>query len=182
MHRKKLNFKSIIFKVFISYLGIYFLALIFRYNVNLESLLIDLKYKYLILMNLVSIFLGLPITILFDFILIKIFGLFYILFFAPVLTSLGLIQVIIFRAGNIKISKNIFLIKKIKNNNLFNFFNRITLNSNYIFILRTFPVLPFLLGSYLIASSNNNKKTIFFYSLLGSYLYYFSLFLIIKNG
>ena len=171
MHRKKLNFKSIIFKVFILYLGIYFLALIFRYNVNLESLLIDLKYRYLILMNLVSIFLGLPITILFDFILIKIFGLLYILFFAPVLTFLGLTQVIIFRMGNIKIYKNMFLIKSFKKNNLFSFFKRITFNSTYILVLRTFPVLPFLLGSYFIASSNNNKKTIFSCSLLGSYLY-----------
>ena len=182
MYRKKLNFNSIIFKVFILYLGIYFLALIFRYNVNLESLLINLKYKYLILMNLVSILLGLPITILFDFILIKIFGLLYILFFAPVLTFLGLTQVIIFRMGNIKIYKNMFLIKSLKKNNLFSFFKRITFNSTYILVLRTFPVLPFLLGSYFIASSNNNKKTIFFCSLLGSYLYYFSLFLIIKNG
>ena len=74
---------------------VYFLALIFRYNNEIESLLNNVHYKYLIFLNIISISLGLPLTIIFDFILIKLFGFYYILFFSPVLTFLGLIQVLI---------------------------------------------------------------------------------------
>ena len=82
MNRKGLNFKSAIFKIFFTYLGVYFLALIFKYTYDLESLFNNIQYKYLIALNIVSIFLGLPLSIIFDFILIKIFGLNYVLFFS----------------------------------------------------------------------------------------------------
>ena len=81
MFKKDLNFKSIVFKVFFTYLIVYLLALILRYNYDLEFLLNNIQYKYLIVLNLISIFLGLPLSIIFDFILIKLFGLNYVLFF-----------------------------------------------------------------------------------------------------
>ena len=114
MHREELNFKSIIFKVLLIYLGIYFLALIFRYNYDIESLLNNIHYKYLIFLNVISISLGLPLSIIFDFILIKFFGLCYILFFSPVLTFLGLVQVFIFRKINFQFSRNIIFKKSLK--------------------------------------------------------------------
>ena len=96
MFKKDLNFKSIVFKVFFTYLIVYLLALILRYNYDLESLLNNIQYKYLIVLNLISIFLGLPLSIIFDFILIKLFGLNYVLLFSPALTILSVIQVLIF--------------------------------------------------------------------------------------
>ena len=95
MHRKDLNFKSIIFKVLFIYIGVYFVALVFRYNYDFDSLLNNFHYKYLIFINLISIFLGLPLSIIFDIILIKFFGLYYVFFFSPVLTFLGVVQVLI---------------------------------------------------------------------------------------
>ena len=74
MYKKNLNYKSVIFKVFFTYLVVYFLALIFKYNYEVESLLNNIKYKYLIILNIISIFAGLPLSIIFDFILIKFFG------------------------------------------------------------------------------------------------------------
>jgi len=59
----------------------------------------------LIALNIVSIFFGLPLSIIFDFILIKIFGLNYVLFFSPALTTLSVIQVLIFRKINFKFSR-----------------------------------------------------------------------------
>ena len=97
MNRKGFNFKSAIFKIFFTYLGVYFLALIFKYNYDLESLFNNIQYKYLIALNIVSIFLGLPLSIIFDFILLKIFGLNYVLLFSPALTILSVIQVLILR-------------------------------------------------------------------------------------
>jgi len=111
MYREELNFKSIIFKVLFIYLAVYFLALIFRYSYDIESLLNNVHYKYLIFLNIISISLGLPLTIIFDFILIKFFGLYYILFFSPVLTFLGFVQVLILRKINFKFSRSIFFLK-----------------------------------------------------------------------
>ena len=110
MFKKDFNFKSIVFKVFFTYLVVYFLALIFRYNYDLESLLNNIQYKYLIVLNLISIFLGLPLSIIFDFMLIKIFGLNYILFFSPALTILSVIQVLILRKINFKFSRSILFL------------------------------------------------------------------------
>jgi len=72
--------------------------------------------KYLIILNIVSIFLGLPFSIIFDFILIKLFGFYYILFFSPALTILSVIQVLILRKINFKFSRSFYFYKKLENN------------------------------------------------------------------
>ena len=181
MYREDLKLKSIILKVLFIYLGVYFLALIFRYNYDIESLLNNVHYKYLILLNIISISLGLPLSIIFDFILIKFFGLYYVLFFSPVLTFLGIVQVLIIRKINFKFSRNTLFFKNPKSNYLYKFFEQVTFKSFYILIIRTFPILPFFLGSYFIASSKSNKRIIFINSFLGSCFYYLFLFLIIGN-
>jgi len=180
MNRKDLNFKSVIFKIFFTYLGVYFLALIFKYTYDLESLFNNIQYKYLIALNIVSIFLGLPLSIIFDFILIKIFGLNYVLFFSPTLTILSVFQVFILRKIKFKFSRNIFL-KKPEKNNLYKFFDNITFRSFYILIIRSFPILPHILGSYIIASSKIKKQVILINTFLGSFFYYVFLYLIIGN-
>ena len=181
MYREELNFKSIIFKVLFLYLVVYFLALIFRYNYDIQSLLSNVHYKYLIFFNIVSISLGLPLTIIFDFILIKFFGLYYILFFSPVLTFLGLVQILILRKINFKFSRSILFLRNPKNNYLYKFFEKVSFKSSYILLLRTFPILPFFLGSYLIASSKSKKWIICINSFFGSCFYYLFLVFIIGN-
>ena len=181
MYREELNFKSIIFKVLFIYLVVYFLALIFRYNYDIQSLLSNVHYKYLIFFNVISISLGLPLTIIFDFILIKFFGFHYILFFSPVLTFLGLVQVLILRKFKFNFPR-IILLKNPKNTYLYKFFEKVNFKSSYILILRTFPILPFFLGSYFIASSKSKKRIIFINSFFGSCFYYLFLFLIIGNA
>ena len=181
MSLKDLNFKSIFFKVFFTYSVVYFLALIFRYNYNFESLLNNIQFNYLIVLNLISIFLGLPLSIIFDFMLIKLFGLKYVLFFFPVLTILSLIQVLILRKMNFKFSRSIFFYKKIENNYFFKLFENITFRSSYIIIIRSLPILPHILGSYIIASSKIKKKIILINTFLGSLFYYVFLYLIIWN-
>ena len=180
MNRKDLNFKSAIFKIFFTYLGIYFLALIFKYNYDLESLFNNIQYKYLIALNIVSIFLGLPLSIIFDFILLKIFGLNYVLFFSPALTILSFIQVLILRKIKFKFSRNILFLKNPEKNNLYKFFDNITFRSFYILIIRSFPILPHVLGSYIIASSKIKKKVILINTFFGSFFYYVFLYLIIR--
>ena len=179
MNRKYLNYKSIIYKIIFSYLVVYFLALVFKYTYDIEFLLINIQYKYLIALNIISIFFGLPLSIIFDFILIKLFGIYYVLLFSPVLTILSVIQVFILRKIKFKFSKNILFSKKIEKNNLYKFFKNVTFRSFYILIIRSFPILPHVLGSYIIASSKIKKKVIFLYTFLGSFLYYIFLFLII---
>ena len=181
MNQKDLNFKSVIFKIFVTYLGVYFLALIFKYTYDLESLFNNIQYKYLIALNIVSIFLGLPLSIIFDFILIKIFGLNYVLFFSPSLTILSVIQVLILRKIKFKFSRNILFLKKPEKNNLYKFFDNITFRSFYILIIRSFPILPHVLGSYIIASSKIKKKVILINTFFGSFFYYVFLYLIIGN-
>ena len=181
MNRKYLNFKSVVLKIFFTYLVVYFLALILKYNYDLESLLNNIQYKYLIVFNLISIFLGLPFSIIFDFILIKLFGLNYVLFFSPALTILSVIQVLILRRINFKFSRRIFFYKKLENNYFVKLFENLTFRSSYILVIRSFPILPHILGSYIIASSKIKKKVILINTFLGSLFYYIFLYLIIWN-
>ncbi len=176
-----MNFKSVIFKIFLTYLVVYLLALIFKYTYDIEYLLNNIQYKYLLALNIISIFLGLPLSIIFDFLLIKLFGLYYILFFSPVLTILSVIQVLILRKIKFKFSRNILFLKKPENNNLYKFFVNINFKSFYILILRSFPILPHILGSYIIASSKIKKQVILINTFLGSFFYYVFLYLIIGN-
>ena len=182
MSRKNLNFKSTIFKIFIFYIVIYLFALFLRYSNGLENLIIGIEYKYLVFINIFSILLGLPLSMVFDLMLINFFGLKYIIFFAPIITILGLAQIILLRKTNLSFSKNFPLIKNIRNHRLKHIFENITFKPIFILIIRTFPILPFSLGSYFIASSAINKRLIIINSLFGSYFYYFSLFLIIKSA
>ncbi|KGG03490.1 hypothetical protein EU99_1075 [Prochlorococcus marinus str. MIT 9321] len=182
MSRKNLNFKSTIFKIFIFYIVIYLFALFLRYSNGFDNLIIEIEYKYLASINIFSILLGLPLSIVFDLILIKFFGLKYIIFFAPILTILGMAQIIFLRKTNLRFSKNISLIKNIRNHRLKYIFENITFKPIFILIIRTFPIIPFSLGSYFIASSTIKKRLIMIYSLFGSYFYYFSLFLIIRSA
>ena len=181
MYKKIFNFKSVIFKVFFIYLIVYFLAVIFKYNYDIESLLNNIHYKYLIFLNIISIFLGLPLSIIFDFILIKLIGLHYVLFFAPALTILSVIQVLILRKINFKLSRNISFLKKQGENYFYKLFKNITFRSFYIIIIRSLPILPHILGSYIIAKSRIKKKVILTNTFLGSFFYYIFLYLIIWN-
>ena len=181
MYRNDFNFKSVIFKVFFTYLVVYLLALIFRYNYDIESLLSNIQYKYLIVLNMISIFLGLPLSIIFDFILIKLFGLNYVLFFSPALTILSVIQVLILKKIDLKFFKIMLIFKKPENNYLFKLFENVNFISFYILIIRAFPILPHILGSYIIASSKIKKRFILLNAFLGSFFYYIFLYLIIRN-
>ena len=181
MSKKESNFKSVILKVFFTYLVVYLMALVFRYNNDVEYLLNNIQYKYLIVLNLISIFLGLPLSIIFDFMLIKLFGLKYILFFSHALTILSVIQVLILRKINFKFSRNNYFYKKLENNYFLKFFENFTFISSYILVIRSFPILPHILGSYIIASSKIKKKIILVNTFLGSLFYYIFLYLIIWN-
>ena len=182
MFKENLNLKPIVLKIFFTYLVVYFLALIFKHTYDIESLLINFHYEYLIALNIISILLGLPLSIIFDFMLIKLFGFYYVLFFTPALTTLSLIQVLILRKIKFKFSRNILFFKKPEKNNLYKFFHNITFRSFYILIIRSFPILPHVLGSYIIASSKIKKKVILINTFFGSLFYYISLFLIIGNA
>ena len=178
MDKKNINYKLIISKVFFTYLVVYFFALIFKYSYDFESLLKNIEYKYLIGLNLIIIILGLPLSIIFDFILVKIFGLYYVLFFSPALTILSLIQVFFVRKIQLKFPRSIFSFRKKEKNKLYKVFDNITFRPLYILIIRSFPILPHILGSYIIASSKIKKRVILINTLLGSYFYYFLLFMI----
>mgnify|MGYP001484652961 CR=1 FL=1 len=181
MYKNNLNLNTVIFKVFFTYLVLYLLALLFRYNNDFESLLNNIQYRYLIVLNIISIFLGLPLSIIFDFMLMKIFGLNYVLFFSPALTILSIIQVLILRKIKFKFTRSIFFYKKLENNYFLKLFENLTFRSSYILVIRSFPILPHILGSYIIASSKIKKKVILINTFLGSLLYYIFLYLIIWN-
>ena len=181
MSKSENNFKSVIIKVFFTYLVVYILALVFRYNNDVESLLNNIQYRYLIVLNLISVFLGLPLSIIFDFLLIKLFGLYYVLFFSPALTIMSFVQVLILRKINLKLLKRTYFFKKIENNYLLKLFKNLTFRSSYIIIIRSFPILPHILGSYIIASSKIKKMVILINTFLGSTFYYIFLYLIISN-
>ena len=165
MFRKNLNLKPAIFKIFIFYIAIYLLALFLKYSNGFENLIMDIEYRYLALINIICILFGLPISILFDFILIRFFGFNYIIFFAPILTILGFLQIILLRKINLIFSNNVPFLKNIRNHRLKYICENFTFQPIFILIIRTFPILPFSLGSYFIASSVINKRLIWFLKL-----------------
>jgi len=71
-------------------------------------------------------------------------------------------------------------LKKPEKNNLYKFFENVTFKSFYILIIRSFPILPHVLGSYIIASSKIKKKVILINTFFGSFFYYVFLYLIIR--
>jgi len=181
MNRKNIEYKPLIFKIFFFYLMVYSLALIFKYIYDIESQLNNIQYKYLVVLNIISIFLGLPFSIVFDFILIKIFGLYYVFLFSPALTILSVFQVFILRKIKLKFSTNILFLKKQEKNKFYKFFKNVTFRSFYILIIRSFPIIPHVLGSYIIASTKIKYKVILLNTFLGSIFYYLFLFFIIGN-
>ena len=181
MFKENLNLKPVIFKIFFTYLVVYFLALIFKHTYDIESLLINVHYEYLIALNIISILLGLPLSIIFDFILVKLFGLHYVLFFSPALTIISFIQVLILRKIKFKFSRPILFLQRQEKNNLYKFFKNITFKPSYILIIRSFPIIPHVLGSYIIATSKIKKKIILLNTFLGSFFYYAFLYSIIGN-
>ena len=76
--------------------------------------------------------------------------------------------------------RDILFLKKTEKNNLYKFFDNITFRSFYILIIRSFPILPHVLGSYIIASSKIKKKVILINTFFGSFFYYVFLYLIIR--
>ena len=156
MFRKNLNLKPAIFKIFIFYIAIYLLALFLKYSNGFENLIMDIEYKYLALINIICILFGLPISILFDSILVKFLGLNYVIFFAPILTILGVLQIILLRKTNLRFSKNVPFLKNIRNHRLKQIFENFTFKPIFILII--------------------------LYSLIGAYFYYFSLFIIIQSA
>jgi len=179
MYKKKINFKSVFFKVFFTYLVVYIFALILKYTYDIESLLNNIQSEYLIALNMISVLLGLPFSMIFDFFLIKLFGFYYVLFFSPVLTIISFMQVLILRKINFKLYQNILNFIKPEKNYIFNFFKNFYFRPIYILIIRSFPILPHILGSYIIASSRIKKKVILLNTFLGSFIYYIFLFIII---
>ena len=176
-----MNYNSVIFKVFFTYLFVYFLALIFKYNYDIESIVNNIQYKYLIVLNIISIFLGLPLSFIFDFILIKLFGLYYVLLFSPALTILSVIQVLILRKFQFKYLRGFLVFEKPERNKLYKFFQNVNFRPFYILIIRSLPILPHVLGSYIIASSKIKKRIILLNTFLGSLFYYIFLYFIISN-
>ena len=149
---------------------------------NFKSVIFKVFFTYLIALNIFSIFLGLPFSIIFDFVLIKLFGLSYVLFFSPTLTILSVIQVFILRKIKLKFSGNLlFFMKNPEKSYIYKFFRNITFRPYYILIIRSFPIIPHVLGSYIIASSKVRGKTILINTFLGSFFYYVFLYLIIGN-
>ena len=120
MFRKNISFRPIFFKVFFTYLMVYVLALIFKYTYDIESIISNIQHKYLIALNIITIFLGLPLSFVFDFILLKFFGLYYVLFFPPVLNNKCISSVFIEKI-QIQIFKKYFVFERQKISNLINF-------------------------------------------------------------
>ena len=60
---KNLNFKSTIFKFLIFYACIYVFAFFLNITIGFENLIINIEYRYLALINIISIFLGLPLSL-----------------------------------------------------------------------------------------------------------------------
>ena len=102
------------------------------------------------------------------------------LLFSPALTLLSVIQILILRKIKFKFSRNILFLKK-PENNLYKFIKNVTFRTFYILIIRSFPILPHVLGSYIIASSKIKKKVILINTFLGSFFYYLFLYKIIVN-
>ncbi len=129
---------------------------------------------FIIYLNFFSLLVGLPLSLVFDLVIIDQIGFIYVIF-SPILIGLiTCMHVIYFRNAykkNLIKAMNSYLKNK-KLIRLIKFYNIIKSKKYFILIIRSFPIFPFLLGSYFISLSNYSLRDIFTFSVIGTYAYY----------
>ena len=120
---------------------------------------------------------GTPLPFILDLILIKAYGISYILIVPLIIGLICLIHCILIRKANLSIplwdritKKNQQTIQLIK--------GKFNIGIKEIITIRSLPLMPFILGNLIIAKSNFNLKEILIFTSIGSYIYYFILYIL----
>lgn len=180
MNRNILRYLILYFLV--AYLG----GLAIRSIGPIASILENITPSFLLALNALSLFAGLPLSILFDLLLFRVYGAFYLAFW-PIVVALvtgvhvGLLRIFGERhALKVLMMDHDMIGKKLKGLSTFlgSGLNSVIL----ILFVRAVPVLPFVAGSIAIAALPTRLRCVFLASLAGSYLYYCIVFLGFKFG
>ena len=140
-------------------------------NIVLATTLAKLPALLLILMNMIFVFSGIPLSAVVDLLLLRQVGIGYVFFWPFVVAMASCAQIFFFRSPycrtwSLPLSQRLQRRSKVvmagKSGQAF-----------FVLLIRAVPLMPFMLGSFIIAMlpSVSNAKILIF-SILGCYLYY----------
>ncbi len=179
--------RNVFFYVLLYFFLAYVFGLILRSFSPVSILLSKLSPPFLLLANIISLILGLPFSLFFDFSLFYLYGLQYLIFWPCLVSLISTFQVFLFRAvGEGRFFKGIWLkdnlmlrgkISKIP------WINAQHVNSSLVILfVRSVPILPFAVASLFIAGLPNRLGGVFCLSFIGSLVYYIFIFWGFKLG
>ena len=172
--------KKIFWKIFLTYIFALCLINFLRIGFIDQIFISKVPIFLLMIINFILFFIGLPIPLVLDILLINHYGRIYIIFFPIIIGLVSTFHVYLFRRNNWEFILWNNLIKKSKRLSWISNI-RIRLNSLNILLIRSLPILPFLFGNYVIASSKLNIPKIFGLNILGSYFYFLTLNVLITS-
>ena len=161
-------------KAFVSFILLFVFCfvsgLLLRQNPDVINYLSSLPLLALLFFNSISLYLGLPLSSVFDILIFTKIGFNY-LYIAPLfVSSISFMQVI-----SIRFFYSFFKISSLRRSaeslmSQHSFINRPIL---FTFLLRTIPLAPFIVSSFIISNFYSLRlSTIFLISLLGITIYY----------
>ena len=138
----------------------------------ITTALARLPVSFLLLMNSLFVFFGVPLSAVGDLLLLKRLGVHYLFFWPLVVGAASCFQIFFFRSSLCSSSPPA-LIARLGAESRRILLSRKSRNAALVLLIRSVPVMPFMLGSFVISLMPEvSAKTIVSFSVLGSYLYY----------
>jgi hypothetical protein len=138
----------------------------------ITTALARLPVAYLLLANSLFVFFGIPLSAVGDLLLLKRIGFDYLLFWPLVVGTASCFQIFFFRSSLCS-SSTPALVTRLGAESRRILLPRRSRNATLVLLIRSVPVMPFMLGSFVISLMPGvPAKSIVCLSVLGSYLYY----------
>jgi hypothetical protein len=133
--------------------------------------LAKLPVLLLLIVNMIFVFSGIPLSAVGDLLLLKKVGVIYLLYWPFFVAMASCVQIFFFRSPFCHAWASP-LAERLRRR------SKIVMDGNsrqafFVLLIRAVPLMPFMLGSYVIAMLPSvSKSTIVGFSILGCYLYY----------
>ena len=133
--------------------------------------LAKLPVLLLLVANMIFVLSGIPLTAVGDLLLLKQVGIPYLIYWPFFVAMASCAQIYFFRSPFCKSWASPLAERLRRRSNMV--INGSTGQASFVLLIRAVPLMPFMLGSFVIAMlSGVSKTTIIGFSILGCYIYY----------
>lgn len=160
----------------LSLVAVYFMVAllggwILKRHLFLTLALAKLPVLLLLVVNMIFVLSGIPLTAVGDLLLLQKVGLPYLFYWPFFVAIASFAQIYFFRSPFFKSWASPFADRLRHRSKMV--MNRSSGQAFFVLLIRAVPLMPFMLGSFVIAMlSGVSKARIFGFSILGCYLYY----------